>query len=500
MGSYAISYEILDYDLFYQRLSEILNNPQNKFLVKKHSPIGKSSCGFSIEHYSIGEGAMHILYMAGAHGNEIIGPDFVLQLMRNLALGKGVFQDFNPSLFTIDFIPLQNPEGFFTTTYALKRVMNKMTLEEKQNFCKEYYLKYRKENERIKKVNALLKECSSLEGEMLEHLLFSFWQTAHGHLLGWEDMVAFLQPYCCLEEVKKKVKTMWEDYFGIGKIDFFRKEYLELFASLDLTCIPLRDDAHISLRKCLENMYKECKFPFCTLGNFLANASGINLNDNNPYYFDILNELKKYNKNLYASPVYPILKSDVSPYGTCSIDENSFSYALENGAVLNFLDTLEDSIYAFFNVHGTGGLLYAEPYFSVEKNLEERDFSFYINNRIATEYLREIKATYLEKGKWESYTCVEHPREIRGFGDMLRSRHIGHFLLELSRAGGNPIGPYIEPNYTLTMEANFNAFKRVTNTILEVYDLYDKMYVMHYDGEGKVKYETRKLCKKDCNK
>lgn len=62
MGSYAISYEILDYDLFYQRLSEILNNPQNKFLVKKHSPIGKSSCGFSIEHYSIGEGAMHILY------------------------------------------------------------------------------------------------------------------------------------------------------------------------------------------------------------------------------------------------------------------------------------------------------------------------------------------------------------------------------------------------------------------------------------------------------
>ena len=83
---------------------------------------------------------------------------------------------------------------------------------------------------------------------------------------------------------------------------------------------------------------------------------------------------------------------------------------------------------------------------------------------------------------------------------MLRSRHIGHFLLELSRAGGNPIGPYIEPNYTLTMEANFRGCKALLDTILEVRDLYDKMYVMHYDGEGKVKYETRKLCKNDCSK
>ena len=62
--------------------------------------------------------------MGGAHGNEIISVDFVTQLMQNLALGNN-FDNFDPEIFTIDFIPVQNPEGFAVTTYALDSVMKK---------------------------------------------------------------------------------------------------------------------------------------------------------------------------------------------------------------------------------------------------------------------------------------------------------------------------------------------------------------------------------------
>ena len=111
--SYNIRYEILDYNSYYERLASIVNNSQNRFSVTRHEPIGQSKCGFDIEHFSIGTGPMHIVYMGGAHGNEIISVDYVTQLMENIALGNGDYETFDPSIFTLDFIPCQNPEGFF---------------------------------------------------------------------------------------------------------------------------------------------------------------------------------------------------------------------------------------------------------------------------------------------------------------------------------------------------------------------------------------------------
>lgn len=70
---YLFSNQIIDYDLFYSLLENIEKNKDNKFPVIKLNPIGKSVCGFSIEHLQIGKGPFHIVYMAGAHENEIIG-------------------------------------------------------------------------------------------------------------------------------------------------------------------------------------------------------------------------------------------------------------------------------------------------------------------------------------------------------------------------------------------------------------------------------------------
>lgn len=101
MNDFDIKFEILDYKKYNERLYNICNNPRNKFQVVKKPELGKSRCGFPIEHYTIGNGSKHIVYMGGAHGNEIIGVDFVTQLMNNIALGKGIFGDFDPEEFTI---------------------------------------------------------------------------------------------------------------------------------------------------------------------------------------------------------------------------------------------------------------------------------------------------------------------------------------------------------------------------------------------------------------
>lgn len=85
MNDFDIKYEILDYAKYNKRLLDICSNPNNKFQVIKQQDLGKSRCGFPIEHYTIGNGPKHIVYMGGAHGNEIISVDFVTQLMNNIA-------------------------------------------------------------------------------------------------------------------------------------------------------------------------------------------------------------------------------------------------------------------------------------------------------------------------------------------------------------------------------------------------------------------------------
>ena len=47
-----------------------------------------------------------------------------------------------------------------------------------------------------------------------------------------------------------------------------------------------------------------------------------------------------------------------------------------------------------------------------------------------------------------------------------------------------------ENNYTLTMQANFDAFSKTLKTILSLQELYETSYTMLYDDFGQVHYET----------
>ena len=214
---YNIDYEILSYPKYIKRLNKILNNPDNVYPVEKLENLGYTSCGFPIEHYKIGKGPIHVTYMGGAHGNEIIGVDFVTQLMQNLSLGKGTFRNFNPAIYTIDFIPCQNPEGYFTTTYALEQLMGNMTHQEIEAFSKKYWSCYREDDIKVNKVNKILNafvtEFSNAGTK--EDITNFFWQKFLNKNITLDSMKEFLSNYYFVNKNKldELVDREWQNNF-----------------------------------------------------------------------------------------------------------------------------------------------------------------------------------------------------------------------------------------------------------------------------------------------
>ena len=495
MSDYKIDYEILTPEKLQKRLENIMFNPENKFKVVKLDDLGHTSCGFSIEHYSIGNGPFHITYMGGAHGNEIIGVDFVTQLMQNLALGINNFVNFDPNLFTIDFIPVQNPEGFAVTTYALDSVMKNMSDEEIERFSKNYWSLFRLDDQNVLKVNKMLGVICDKFLMDKNKVINRFWLYFQG-----QDIT------------KESVKKYLESTYGISGIDSVFDEVLDkniskirkhsdIFNVVTSEVIPEVSEAHVNLKNKIMKMFSENDFPLGSLANFYANSNGVNLNDNNPLYYEIMKkQIIDDGAILGNLRDNHITKSVVGPIGMANYDmDKEFRFELENEALLNYLEKLDRSggNMAFFNCHGTGGLLYIYPAF--ERDMEKAhaegvtsDFSFFINSRIATEYTNATGEEYRRKtGKFDPYKTMGHPNKVTGVGDLLRQKYIASFILELSKMGGNPIAPYgdRDGNYNLTMTSNFAAFSKTLETILSIRYLYESSYKMSYDEFGRVHYE-----------
>ena len=506
MNDFDIKYEILDYAKYNKRLLDICSNPNNKFQVIKQQDLGKSRCGFPIEHYTIGNGPKHIVYMGGAHGNEIISVDFVTQLMNNIALGKGTFENFDPNEFTIDFIPCQNPEGYFTTTYALNSVMKDMNPEEIEVFGKKYYQAYKQDDINSLAVNACIRAVCDEHGlsEIKEKLVKLFWRSKVNKSFTMVDVINFLVANTNVDEniASKRVDKIWKQRKLDPKMIVPEEKFHhKIFNLVTLDCIPEIDEKHKKLKESLIELYKNGDFPLATLANFLANASGVNLNDNNEYYFEEQKRQAAEEGTVYATlRDNNLAKSIPGPVGVSSIDLNGeFVREPENEALYEFLARQDESSdnYAFINCHGTGGVIYLYPVAADDLKQAhdtgvERNFSFYINNRIATEYVKETGRAYEEvKGVNDPYKHMGYPDKITGVGDILRKKYIASFLLELSKAGGNPIAPYCDykGNYIPTMVANMRACSKMMQTIRSLSYLYDTNYTMHYEN-GRVVYGT----------
>lgn len=142
-----MEYKLLDYKKLLDVLDEIKNNDRNVNRVIEEAPIVYTKFGFPVMHYTIGRGRKHIVVMGGTHGCELIGVDFVTKLMKSIALGEGIFANFDSSKYTIDFFPLQNPEGFVISTTAINKVIpSDVTNKELERLCHNYYLFYREDD------------------------------------------------------------------------------------------------------------------------------------------------------------------------------------------------------------------------------------------------------------------------------------------------------------------------------------------------------------------
>ena len=111
------------------------------------------------------------------------------------------------------------------------------------------------------------------------------------------------------------------------------------------------------------------------------------------------------------------------------------------------LDKLKNSCTMFLNYHSVGGLIYQRP---------ENDDKFITSyNYILSKFYQEntIKnASKYDIVKGQSGRAIS-------VNDQLRQKYPGNILVELSPMGGNPIGPFGDPNNIKnTIESNIYSF------------------------------------------
>ena len=154
---------------------------------------------------------------------------------------------------------------------------------------------------------------------------------------------------------------------------------------------------------------------------------------------------KTYNKSL----AYNNLRVDIpSPIGHPGNNQSkNFTQEVEVISLQQLLDKLKNSCTLFLNYHSVGGLIYQRP---------ENDDKFITSyNYILSKFYQEntIKnASKYDIVKGQSGRAIS-------VNDQLRQKYPGNILVELSPMGGNPIGPFGDPNnIKSTIESNIQSF------------------------------------------
>lgn len=133
---------IMDYEQVEEKLVRIVENG----IIKKEEDLGNTSYGLPIHHYTVGNGEKEIVVTGATHGCEIISTDFVINLMEKISNGNYV-EGIDLNKYKIHFIPMLNPEGYLISTSAIRKIIPRdMSPEEAEKVCKDYYLRYRKDD------------------------------------------------------------------------------------------------------------------------------------------------------------------------------------------------------------------------------------------------------------------------------------------------------------------------------------------------------------------
>lgn len=465
-----MKYEFITYDKLNKYLSDLVNGNYPNQVIKQ-KPLAFSPCGFPIEHFTIGNGPKHLTIIAGTHGTEIIGIDFIIKLMTVIAKGEGVYKNFDPNKITLDFIPCQNPEGFIVVTESLKPYVDKLSEREFETLSKEYYLNYSKDDRVYIEINKFL---NSLFED--KDIIKKFWDKYRLKDITPNDIRNFIKSIQDKENLQNKIDELFKNLFDLEIIDNLEKPIIsknkfhhQMFSDITYDNIPEKDERYILLKNKVKTImtkkYGNYTFPNASLIDWRANSNGVDLNKNNPSNFKIKNEEKEANhfKTLFGNLRFNTLMREVAgPQGKVSVDDKKFTFEPENIGLLNHLLNLnKKGKYAgALSYHGTGGVIYSKPldYHQIDDPKQSKFL------KQISEINDDLARVYQSK---TDYKPMPYPKKLTGTGDMIRQILPGFLLIELSKMGGNPLGPYGDKknNYKKVINDNIIAFNEILNNI-----------------------------------
>lgn len=484
-----IYYNIPNLNHYNNLINILFKNEKLRNLGLKKEVLGYTEYGYKIDYLTIGDGDNDIFIVGGTHGSEVITVDYVTQLIEQLAY----IDDFDPNLFKINIIPIQNPEGFdiSSSTYS------DINYEDFLKKSKEYYLRYRTDSLIVKAIGSLNNLMNDLANNDVNSILSSL-----------KTFVTTDRDWLCLKDTRAipNIVIFNNKLHNLSNVNNYNDLKIKLLYICNSTIDSLdNSNIHDLFLINFLNIVKK-GFDNNDFWNEITNEkqdklhqqmfSGVNVN--NLRSFRLINDLKKVYKlnpkgsqighdatgsfinlnanHLYSPGINRIKNGDIvygpgpknnirnyftSPLGMPCLNCDNFEYSIENKLLYKLLkDSYEKGNYLMTLLyHGTGGLIYYKPYEDEMDNSIYREFYNY--NKCLAETYNEgiINVNSDQKG----YRMIDSA-DNTGYGDLLRRTFPGVLLIELSRMGGNPIAPYGDMiNLHSTFNENFGGIKSILN-------------------------------------
>lgn len=475
-----IVYDLINYQKYRKRINDAILDEDMQKIGISYSSLGKTKYGYDIDCIKLGRGDKHLFVVGGTHGSEIIGVDFVSQLIGE----QKNIDSFDPNQFTIFFIPLQNPEGFEVTTSSLVNIDN-VNFEDKS---KEYYLRYRTDSLIYKSLidlNLFINEHNGVDCKYFLDSLKQFLNSNNNFNLLCEDKavknlklfvkeVNNINSISSYDELRIKLlnicKTITEKFINTSDLnekfllyfmsiltDYFSNNYLwdniknnklrlhqEMFKDVGFDNISNNE-----LKNSVISMYKKFNHPLGSQVTFDSTGLGVNLNANtktNPGIEIINKNITNYRLGVKNN----IINYTPGPVGM-PYSGDEFNYEFENKVLYNLINKSYKSgnYVGTLLYHGTGGLIFWEPY---NDNINEEKYNEYYDiNRKMAEIYQNSTGYRIDTGTSNT-----------GYGDLLRRTFPGVLMIELSKMGGNPITPYGDKdNIERCFNENYEAFSNI---------------------------------------
>ena len=390
---------IYDYEEVEYEINEIIKkSSSNTYPFIEIENNWKTECDLPIRHYSIGSGIKHIVLLAAFHGAEIISTELLLYIMNYIVENEKEFLEILKE-YTLDFIPIVNPEGYIITTSAIRtQIPRNMSALDIEKICSKYLQLYKEDDDK------------QIDGETTDNTELKYYQS--------------------------------------------------MFKEATYHDIP---DKYKRVKKKIEEIYQKYKIPDGSIIAWCANANGIDLNANTKYNRNIsriengeeLYMTLRYSNIRFSEPG-PINCPYDKNKGFFQEKETEFiSNFLEKLHNSNKLS-------AIFNYHSTGGLIDQRPS-ELEDDLKDRNINLKhktLNNYMFAKFYQSETYKNLNN-KDEKYDILKEGSVIKTLNGLYRVLYPLDMLVELSELGGNPIGPYSNMgNYNSIMKSNLEAIKK----------------------------------------